>query len=242
MLTLNFVATLFDLYWLLAFSTIATIGATIGWLWPSKLERERRLAGDESTLHGLPVYTSGTSALGWWTMIHIVAVMAVATACLLSSYYYLYANAPVWPPQGFGNHGLLLPSLATLALGVCSLLAYLALRAIRAGAQAGLKLWLTGALLAGIAFVALAWLGWQQDGISLKAHAYGSLFLTLGWYQIVLVVGGMILVGVVLVQALLGYFDHRRFLAVQNSWIYCTGIFVNWLIVAAAMYGTPLLP
>ena len=45
-LTLNFVATLFDLYWLLAFSTVATIGATIGWLWPSKLERERRLAGD----------------------------------------------------------------------------------------------------------------------------------------------------------------------------------------------------
>ena len=238
-LTLNFVATLFDLYWLLAFSTVATIGATIGWLWPSKLERERRLAGDGDSLHGLPVYTSGTSALGWWTMIHIVMVMAVSTACLIFSYYYLHGSAPAWPPDGYSRPSWLLPGLATAALAVAGLLAYLALRSIRRGDVGGLKLWLSGALIAGGLFIALALLGWQQDGISLGAHAYGSVFLTLGWYQVVLVAGGMILTGVVLVQAWLGYFDHRRFLAVQNAAIYTAAAAVNWLVLGAVLYVTP---
>ena len=242
MLTLNFVATLFDMYWLLAFSSVATVGATIGWLWPSKLERERRLAGDGDSLHGLPVYTSGTSALGWWTMLHIVMVMAVATACLLFSYYYLRGNSPVWPPADVAQPELLLPGLATVALVLTSVLAWLALRAIRQGSQGGLKLWLTGALLCGVAFVWLALLGWQQDGLSVSAHAYGSIFLTLGWYQIVLAVGGLVLDGVVLVQAWLGYFDYRRFLAVQNTALYCGASAVNWLVVAAVLYLTPLLP
>jgi cytochrome c oxidase subunit I+III len=241
MLTLNFVATLFDLYWLLAFSTVATIGATIGWLWPSKLERERRLAGDGSTLHGLPVYTSGTSALGWWTMIHIVLVMLVATVCLVFSYFYLYANAPAWPPEGYRQPGLLLPGLATLALGACGVMAYLALRGIRRGAQAQLKLWLTGALLCGGLFLGLVIAGWQRDGISISAHAYGSIFLTLGWYQVTLVVGGLVLLGVVLTQAWLGYFDARRFLAIQNTAIYCAAMAANWLVVFAVLYGAPFM-
>jgi heme/copper-type cytochrome/quinol oxidase subunit 3 len=226
---------------LLAFSTVATVGATIGWLWPSKLERERRLAGDESSLHGLPVYTSGTSALGWWTMIHIVMVMAVATVCLIFSYYYLHAKAPVWPPEGHDRPDLLLSGLATLALAAGAGSAFMALRAIRNGAQGRLRLWLTAALLCGGAFVALALVGWQRDGISISAHAYGSIFLTVGWYQVVLVVGGLVLLGVVLAQALLGYFDARRFLAIQNAAIYCAAMTVNWLVLFGVLYLTPHL-
>jgi cytochrome c oxidase subunit 3 len=174
-------------------------------------------------------------------MIHIVLVMAVATICLLFSYFYLHANAPAWPPDGYNGHGLLLPTLATFALGVGSLLAYLALRAIRRGLQAHLKLWLTGAVICVGLFAALALIGWSQDQISISAHAYGSIFLTIGWYQITLVIGALVLLGVVLVQAWLGYFDTRRFLAVQNAAIYCAAIFANWMVVFAVLYATPYL-
>jgi cytochrome c oxidase subunit 3 len=174
-------------------------------------------------------------------MIHIVLVMAVATSCLIYCYYYLHTNASVWPPAGYGPHDLLLPSLATLALLGCVGMAYLALRAVRAGSQGGLKLWLAGALAGAGLFITLAVLGWQREGISIGAHAYGSLFLTLGWYQVVLVAGGSILLGVILVQALLGYFDHRRFLAIQNAAIYTAAMTVNWLVLLAVLYGTPLL-
>ncbi len=238
-LTLNFVATLFDLYWLLAFSTVATVLATIGWLWPSKLERERRLAGDGSTLHGLPVYTSGTSALGWWTMLHIVLVMIVASVCMIFSYYFTYANAAAWPPDGYSVPDLMQPGVATLSLVGCAVAANLALRSIRGGAQGQLRLWLTAALLLGGLFLVAALQSWQ--GISHTAHAYGSAFLLLGWYQLVLVVVGLILAGVVLTQALLGYFDRRRFLAVQNAALYLSAIAINWLVLFAVLYLTPRL-
>jgi cytochrome c oxidase subunit I+III len=138
-LTLNFVATLFDLIGLLVVSTVATVGTTIGWLWPSRLEREKRLAGDGSTLHGLPVYTSGTIAPGWWTMIHIVLVIAVATTCLLFSYFYLYARAPIWPPPGQALPEPSLLAFSALALGAAAAASYLALRSIRRGSQRPLR-------------------------------------------------------------------------------------------------------
>jgi cytochrome c oxidase subunit I+III len=237
-LTLNFVATLFDLIGLLAFSTVATVGATIGWLWPSRVEREKRLAGDGATLHGLPVYTSGTIAPGWWTMIHIVLVIAVATTCLLFSYFFLYAKAPIWPPNGqtLPDPGLM--TLGVMTLGLVGTGAYLALRAIRRGSQGGLRCWLAAAMLASGAFLGLILIALQQSGLSQSSHAFDSIVLTLVWYQVVLVSAGIVLVGVVLVQAVLGYFDERRFLAVQNTAIYSAAITVNWLVILAALFFT----
>ena len=49
-------------------------------------------------------------------------------------------------------------------------------------------------------------------------------------------------IGVVSVQAWLGYFDARRFLAIQNTAIYSAAAAVNWLILFAVLYGAPLLP
>ena len=243
-LTLNFVATLFDLYWLLLVSTIATAAATVVWLWPSREERERRLAGQpgvDTTVHGLPVYTSGTSAPGWWTMAHIVLVIFVSTACLVFSYFYLRANAPAWPPAGVSRPELLLPGLATLATLSCAAAAHWAERGIRRGRQTQLKLGLAAALAFVVAVIVLLGLDWGRSGLSPTAHAYGSLVLALVGFQGTLLVGGLVLIGVVLAQALLGYFDRHRFLAVQNTALYCAALTVNWLVTAAVVYLSPYL-
>ena len=90
-------------------------------------------------------------------MIHIVMVMAVATACLLFSYYYLYANAPAWPPGGVSaNHGLAAARHWRRLRSACtSLMAYLGFGASAEATRVDLKGWLTGALLGGALFVAL---------------------------------------------------------------------------------------
>jgi cytochrome c oxidase subunit I+III len=241
-LTLNFVATLFDLYWLLALSVVGTIAATIAWLWPSKEERERRLAGSGATLHGLPVYTSGTSAPAWWTMAHVVLVVAVATACLVMSYYYLRAGAPAWPPAGTPSPGLLLPGLATPAALGGALAVWWAERRVRRGGLGQLKLGLALAVALWTAFLALLVAdvaGQVRGGLSPAAHAYGSAVVTLLGYQGVVAAGGLVLLAVVLVQALLGYFDSRRFLAVQNTALFCAAAAVNWLVVGAVVYLGP---
>jgi cytochrome c oxidase subunit I+III len=248
LLTLNFVATLFDLYWLLALSSLGTVAATIGWLWPSKEEREQRLvsetnqAGDDgeaTTIHGLPVYTSGTSAPGWWTMVHLIVVLTVATACLVMSYYYLRAGTAVWPPAGYPRPDLVVPGLATLVLLGGALFVWWAERRIRSGAQGQLRLGLAVAGALGLIFLALLASDTLVGGISPAAQAYDSAVATLLGYQALLVVGGLILLGVVQAQALLGYFSARRFLAVQNTTLYCMAVAVNWLVIFGVVYLTP---
>jgi cytochrome c oxidase subunit I+III len=253
-LTLNFVATLFDLYWLLAASTVATIAAVIAWLWPTKEERERRLvtAADrddggstpdpqDATLHGLPVYTSGTSAPGWWTMMHIILIMGVSTACLVMSYFFLAAGAPVWPPDTHPQPDLLLPALISVVSLGSGLACWWAERRIRRGAQGHLKLGLGLSMLCGIAAFGL--LVWQlmSSGISPSAHAYDSAVVTLIGYQGVLIVGGLILLGVTLVQSVLGYFDGRRFLAVQNTANYHLATTANWFVIMFVVHLSPHL-
>jgi cytochrome c oxidase subunit I+III len=240
-LTLNFVATLFDLYWLLALSTVATIGCVIVWLWPSREERERRLAGESTTLHGLPVYTSGTSAPGWWTMAHIVVIIFVVTACLVFSYFYLRADMPTWPPVGFGRPALLLPALATVASIGVVVAAHWAERGIRRSRPGRLLFGLAGALLLTASALALLAASWLTSGMSASDHAYASLVVTLLGVQATLLVGGLVLLGVVLVQARLGYFDAHRFLAVQNTTVYSYALAANWLVSGGVVYLTPYL-
>jgi heme/copper-type cytochrome/quinol oxidase subunit 3 len=243
-LTLNFVATLFDVYWLLALSVVGTVGTTIGWLWPSKADRERRLdeEGADGRLHGLPVYTSGTSAPAWWTMAHIVLVVAVATACLVVSYYYLEAGATAWPPVGYPLPEFQLAGAATVCLGAGALAAWWAERRIRRGGQSQLRLGLAAAAAAGAASLALLIadvVRMAGSGVSASAHAYGSAAHTLLGYQALLVVAGLVILGVVLAQALLGYFDSRRFLAVQNTAMFLSAVAVNWLVIFGVVYVSP---
>jgi heme/copper-type cytochrome/quinol oxidase subunit 3 len=172
-------------------------------------------------------------------MVHIVIVIAVATACLVMSYYYLRAGTAVWPPAGYARPDLLLPGLATLVLLAGALFVWWAERRIRSGAQGQLRLGLVGAAALGLAFLVLLISDTARSGISPSTQAYDSAVATLLGYQAVLVVGGLILLGVVQAQAWLGYFSARRFLAVQNTALYCIAVAINWLVIFAVVYLTP---
>ena len=172
-------------------------------------------------------------------MIHIVIVIAVATACLVMSYYYLRAGTAVWPPAGYPRPELLVPGLATLVLLGGALFVWWAERRIRSGAQGQLRLGLAVAGVLGLVFLALLASDTLHSGISPAAQAYDSAVATLLGYQAVLVIGGLILLGVVQTQAWLGYFSAQRFLAVQNTTLYCIAVAVNWLVIFAVVYLTP---
>jgi heme/copper-type cytochrome/quinol oxidase subunit 3 len=233
---MNFVATLFDLYWLLATSTVATIGCVIVWLWPSREERERKLAGEGTTVHGLPVYTSGTSAPGWWTMAHIVAIVFIVLACLVFSYFYLRADMPAWPPAGYARLDVLLPVLATIVILGLAAAVHWAERGIRRAQRQRLLFGLGGALALALSALALLVGVWMATGMSPAEHAYASLVFTLLGFQLTLLVGALVLIAVVLVQAWLGYFDRHRFLAVQNTSLFTAAAAVNWLVTGGVLF------
>jgi cytochrome c oxidase subunit I+III len=239
MLTLVFVGTLFHNVPLTAFGFLGFAGGVIAWLWPPKEEREFRLAGDAPTLHGLPVYLSGSRAPGWWAMVFIVMVFAVFLALLVFSYFYLRARAPIWPPPGIAPPGLLLPAVNAGLLLASVVPTAWALAGIRRGERTRLLFGLAAGFGLGAAFLALQVVEYWQLGYALHTHAYTSLYYALVGFQTLLVLGGLVMSGVVQLWGWLGYFNRWRFLAVENAALYWYFVVVCWLVVFAVVYVSP---
>jgi cytochrome c oxidase subunit III len=238
-LTAAFVGELIDSYPLLVGSLVGLGLAVIVWLWPSREERELPEVDAEGRLHGLPCYLSGTASTVWWTMALILVVFAVALSLLVFSYFYLRSGAADWPPPGIPKPGLLAPALgAGLLLASCPPM-WLADRAIRRGDRGLLVLGLAGGFGLAAAFLGLQLAEQATLPFTHTTNAYGSIFFLLAWFETLLVGGGLIMSGVVQLQAWLGYFTRYRFGAVENLAMYWYFMAAAWLVVAGVIYGAP---
>jgi cytochrome c oxidase subunit I+III len=232
-----FAAELYNFHPLAIGAGIVMTLAVIAWMWPPPIERERRLddAG-RRTIHGLPVYLSGPRAPGWWGMTFILLVMAVGSACLIFSYYYLQLRNPEWPPSVTPRPSLGLPLLEAVVLGACALTTFVALRGVRANRQGVLLIGITGTVLLAIAYLVLQGVEFTQWGFTPDVNAYTSAFGTLVGLQAAFVFVGLIITTVVMLQSWLGYFDSWRHLAVENVRNYWWFVCAHWLVLIIVLF------
>jgi heme/copper-type cytochrome/quinol oxidase subunit 3 len=118
---------------------------------------------------------------------------------------------------------------------------WLADRGIRRGNQGLLGLGLAGGFGLGGAFLGLQVAEHATLPFSHTTNAYGSIFFLLAWFETVLVAAGLVMSGVVQLQAWLGYFTRYRFGAVENLAMYWYFTAAAWLVVAGVIYGAPHL-
>ncbi|MBI3967910.1 MAG: heme-copper oxidase subunit III, partial [Chloroflexi bacterium] len=171
----------------------------------------------------------------------LLAVFAIALACLVFSYFYLRSDALEWPPAGIALPGLFRPSLMTgIALAGAGA-AYFAHRSIRRGKQAALVLGLAGSFGMLILLLGVQLVEYLATPFGPQTHAYGSLFFTILGFHSALVLGGLAISAVTQVQAWLGYFTAQRNLAVENTAIYAYFVAASWLIVYGLLYLSPRL-
>jgi cytochrome c oxidase subunit I+III len=219
---------------------IVLVVAVWKWLWPPAVEREFRL-GDKGgpTVHGLPVYHSGTRAPAWWSMLLVLLTISVGSACCVFSYFYLRAGVTDWPPAGIQKPDLALPVARTALFALSLVPAWWALRAIKRNHQLRLQLALATTMAFGIVFIGLTIAEIGQWDPNLQWQAYGSVFYLLQGIQLVLVLIGLLISVFTQAQAWLGYFNSWRYLAVQNLANFWTFAVVHWLVVAAVLYVGP---
>jgi heme/copper-type cytochrome/quinol oxidase subunit 3 len=234
-----FAAELYEGHAVASLAVVVLVGTLVVWFWPTREEREHRLAGAGTELHGLPVYLNGTAAPPWWGALLLLLCFAVAAACLHFAYYFLMTSAPVWPPAGVPKPSLLLP---TIAVGL-GLVAWACARSaealVRAGSRAGMLLASTLGLAAQAAFLGVLLVDAVGQGGAVQGTSYGSAFLSIEGFQVALTAGGLVMSAVVLVQALLGYFSRVRFLAVQNNALVWLFLAANWLVSYGVIDLTP---
>ncbi len=186
----------------------------------------------------LPVGSKGRLSSGWWGMITLIATETALFAYLLFSYFYIASqNGGAWPPGGPPKLDLAIPGTIVLLLG--SVTMWWGEKGIRAGRQAQLLIGLGASIVLGLAFVALEGLEWSRKDFTPSTHAYGSLYFTVTGFHLTHVLVGVLMLVMLFVWTLLGYFGVRRHSTVAIAVMYWHFVTAVWAAVFLTFYVSP---
>jgi cytochrome c oxidase subunit 3 len=194
----------------------------------------------EALYHGeaLPVGSKGRLSSGWWGMITVIATEAALFAYLLFSYFYIASqNGGAWPPGGPPKLDLAIPGTVVLLLG--SVTMWWGERGIRAGKRSQLLIGLGASVLLGLAFVVLEGIEWSRKDFTPATHAYGSLYFVVTGFHLTHVLVGVLMLVMLFVWTLLGYFGVRRHSTVAIAVMYWHFVTVVWVAVFLTFYVSP---
>src|SRR5690606_16892826 len=132
--------TLAKLYLVAAFGAVLAGFVLWHWLRPRPVEAHAPSAGEMERRSGLPVFAAGTRSVGWWGAVCLVAILSMALAALVFSYFYIRLFAPAWPLDGLPMPALLLPLLAAGLLAASGVLVFRAARKVAGDPKADVRL------------------------------------------------------------------------------------------------------
>lgn len=188
----------------------------------------------------LPVGSKGRLSSGWWGMWAVIGTEVALFAYLFFSYFYIAAQVHgAWPPDGPPK--LQIAVLDTVILVAGSVSMGWGERGIRAGRRRQLLIGTGATLVLGIIFFALQLLEWHAKPFSIHSSVYGSLYFTVTGFHMAHVLVGLVILGVLFVWTLLGYFDERRHSGLSIGVIYWHFVTAVWFAVFTTFYVTPYL-
>lgn len=198
---------------------------------------------DATTLYqgqALPIGSKGRLSSGWWGMWTVIATEAALFAYLLFSYFYVGAQSTGrWPPDG--PPPLALAVAGTVVLLVGSVTMWWGERGIRAGNRTQLLIGLGSSVLLAVAFLVLEGIEWSHKSFTPRSHAYGSLYFTVTGFHMLHVIVGVLMLAMLFVWTLLGYFGARRHSTVSIAVMYWHFVAAVWIAVFLSFYAVPYL-
>ena len=188
----------------------------------------------------LPVGALGRNSVGWWGVLCLIATESCLFAYLLFSYAYMavqYGRA--WLPEAHPSISLAGPD--TLILLASSVAAWWGEEGVKHGRRpqhlAGIGL----AILLGLVFLVVQVFEWKDKGYTLSTNSYSSLYFTITGFHMAHVVVGVLMLGMVLIWSLMGYFSPRHHARVSVASLYWHFVDAVWLCVFFTFYISPYL-
>lgn len=158
--------------------------------------------------------------MGMWGTVLLLVVLSTFLAGVAAAGLYLHTGQAAWPPEPIVRPGSWLAVVGTLLTAVGTGLTTLAALRLRRDERPvpSLLLLAAGAALTAAAFVLAVDLssvpfGWQE-------HVYASVYVVFTAIAATFVAVGVLMVGAVLVQRLVGVVDAHRMLEVDNVVLY----------------------
>jgi cytochrome c oxidase subunit I+III len=245
-LTLLFALAFFmaGLYWLALAALGATAVAVWRWLWTTgDVGAETMVSVGVSGLRPLmlPTQAASRDSPGWWGTVIFLLVDASLYASLVFAYFYLWLDAPAWPPPGHALAPLGIPVLGlALLMGSGGALRWARARNVRAAPDNGRHaLVLAAVLLAGFLCTQVLFLGAPVEPP--QSHAYASLIHVLIAYQALHAVIVLAMAAFVWCRSRRGLIDAARPRDLQITslfWRYTNGL---WLVGFILVHAFPRL-
>lgn len=237
---LFFIGFLAKAYWLSALGAALAVATLLVWAWQGE-EHSREETVDIGNGARLPCHYTTRHPPGWWGL--LIALLADATLflSLLFAYFYLWTVSPAWPPEGFGEGGLLWPTAALLALMASSAFIRWGEAADARGAAGRMQLGYLCAMGLALAFITLQCLALSADAPYATAHAYGALLHTISGFQFVHAAVAILMAGFAVLRVRHRMGGPRRPAAARVSALFWHYTVLQWLGGYATLHLFPFV-
>lgn len=158
---------------------------------------------------------------------------------LVTAYWVLRSATFAWPPPNMPHLPLAVTSVNTVMLSFSAFTMSRAVKAARAGSQAGLRSALVATAVLGAGFLAIQGSEWARlihQGLTLSSGSYGGTFYALIGLHALHVVGAVIWLLAVLAIAYRGKFTAQRRAAVTLCATYWYYVCALWVVLFGIVY------
>ncbi len=178
---------------------------------------------------------------GWWGAVLFIAVLAVVTGVLVYAYVQLAVKADRWPPEGIEAPPTTPLVVSGLMLVASAAAVWFAGHAYGSGKRAPMVVSLAATVAIGVAAGALVAKVLADEDSVPADHAYASLVALLGWFLLLLVASGVVVLVVVAVRAAKGPHDIRLHVVVDVArLLWWTVVAIGVVVVATLTLGARL--
>lgn len=187
----------------------------------------------------LTIYTTTSASPGWWGILLLVLIESTVFAGLIASYFYLFANATVWPPDGIKPPSLMVPIIYTALLLGSLIPVLIADRALANADLKGYQVWRAAGAAMLVVFLGLKYYEYSNLDYFWDDNAYGSIVWTIAGFHSAHVL--IVLLKTITIQALAakGFFNQQRRSAIQGNTLYWMFVALAWVPLFATTYLFP---
>ena len=189
--------------------------------------------------HNLPQLVSGPKSSGWWGIFLLMLIESAVFVGLISSYFYLFANATVWPPAGTSSPSLGIPIVYSVVLLASGVVAWIGYRSLSNGDVATMRWW----RLAGMVMLAVYLILKGYEYFNLEYQWDDSAYASILWLISGFHSGHVltVLLKEIAIQALAwkGFFTQQRKGAVEGATMYWVFVAAWWIPLFATVYIFP---
>lgn len=188
---------------------------------------------------GLPAFVTGPKASGWWAIFMLMLIESAVFVGLISSYFYLFANATVWPSDGTKAPSLGLPLVYTAVLALTGVCAWVGNRAIANGNVERMQIWRVAGLIGLAAFLAMKIYEYATLDYLWDESAYTSIVWLIAGFHSAHVLTVILKEIPIQVLAWKGFFNQQRRSAIEGSTMYWIFVVAWWFPLFATVYFFP---